>query len=140
MLEVKIFSNSTVIAKVSSTPVFYSWESFKNTIYSLNKSYFHSFVVNRISEIFGLSEYNVIQTGEDDASYSFITEVSFKLSNGKRYNEQNDSLSIIDFFKAHGEFLSKVRIESEKDIYDCTPRESKTENMVFHDRTRMDKR
>ncbi|MBO3840344.1 MAG: hypothetical protein QXN75_06420 [Thermoproteota archaeon] len=123
MLEVKIFSNSTVIAKVSSSPVFYSWESFKNTVYSLNKSYFHSFVVNRISEMFGLSEYDVIQTGEDDATYSFITEVSFRLSDGKRYDEQNDFLSIIDSFKAYKEFLSKVRIESEKDMYDCTPRE-----------------
>jgi len=123
MLEIKILSNSTVLARLLSTPETHAWQAFKDYFYDLNKSYWHSHAIDRLVEMFELRKYRVLQTGEDEAKNAFIVEVVFQLNDSKRYKERNDSLSILDSFKSNGEYLSSLSIRSERNIYDCTPRD-----------------
>lgn len=123
MLEMEVLSNSTVIVSLSSTPEIHGWQFFKNSFYNLNKSYWNSYVVNKVVEMFDLLNYRVLKAEEDDARYAFIIKVAFQLKDSKRYVKQNDTLSILDAFKPDGEYLSSIRVESERNIYDCTPRD-----------------
>jgi len=122
MLEARIMLNSTVLVRISSTPGFYQWQYFKNSFYDANKSYWHSYVVDRIAEAFGLSDYRVLRAEEDETSYAFVVELTFQLNGSGRYVEQNGTLTILDSFKPNGEYFSSIKIESERNIYDCSPR------------------
>lgn len=121
-LEMKITSNSTALVRLSSTPVAYEWPFFRDYIYNANKSYWHSYAVGRIIEMFNLSRFSIVRTWEEDARSSFITEMSFGLNESRRYESQIGILNIVDSFKLGGEYLSSLMIESEKTIYDCIPR------------------
>jgi len=120
MLEIKIVSNSTVLARLSSTPENYAWQAFKDYFYDLNRSYWHSHAIDRLVEMFELRKY--LRAGEDEAKNAFIVEMAFQLNDSKRYEERKGALSILDSFKSNGEYLSSLRIGSERNIYDCTPR------------------
>jgi hypothetical protein len=123
MLEVRILLNSTVLVRISSTPGFYQWQHFKNSFYDTNKSYWHSYVIDRMIEAFGLLDYCVLRAGENETSHAFVVELTFQLNGSERYVEQNGTLTILDSFKQGGEYFSSIKIESERHIYDCSPRD-----------------
>lgn len=121
-LEVRILLNSTVLIRVSSTPEAYHWQYFNN-FYNLNRSYWHSQVIDAIVEALSLKDYRLLRAGENEVKNAFIVELVFQLKDSGRYIEQNGTLSILDAFKRSGEYFSSVRVESERSIYDCSPRE-----------------
>ncbi|MBO3842578.1 MAG: hypothetical protein FGF48_09240 [Candidatus Brockarchaeota archaeon] len=122
-LEVRILLNSTVLVRVSSTPGAYYWQYFKDSFYNLNRSYWHSQAIDMIIQAFGLTGYRVLGAGEDEAKYAFIVELVFQLEDSRRYVERNGTLSILDPYKPSGEYFSSVRVESEGNMYDCSPRD-----------------
>jgi len=121
MLELKILSNSTIIARVSSTSL--TWGFFKENFYRVNESYWHYNTLDKIVKMFGLSDYHILRMGEEESQRAFIVELAFQLNDCRNYENESGMLKIIDPFKKDEEYLSSVRIESEINIYDCSPKD-----------------
>jgi len=120
MLELKVFSNSTAIAKVSSTSLV--WSFFKKYYYELNESYWHYYAVDRIVKMFRLSDYHILRMGEETQG-GFAVELTFQFNDCGTYEKDSGRLRIVDSFKENGEYLSLIKIKSEINIYDCSPRD-----------------
>ncbi|MEM1548877.1 MAG: hypothetical protein QXM02_07670 [Thermoproteota archaeon] len=121
MLELNILSNSTIIARVSSTSL--TWGFFKENFYRVNESYWHYNTLDKIVKMFGLSDYHILRMGEEESQRAFIVELAFQLNNCKNYENGSGRLKIIDPFKENEEYFSSVKIESQINIYDCSPRD-----------------
>ncbi|MGQ9597617.1 MAG: hypothetical protein ACUVQY_11540, partial [Thermoproteota archaeon] len=122
IMEISVMANSTVLVKLHSAPTTFSWHSFKDSFYNGNESYWHSSAIDRIVNMFNLSNYVFLGAGEDDARGLFTITISFVLNESGSYDSWSGILRFRDSFKLLGEFLYSVKVDSEKLIYNCTPR------------------